>query len=165
MAIRAIATDSQDFNNPSTTGKPGRDERLDFKNEAGDTVFSIVSDADGTASIQGDAVPKVYRALLTQSSTDAPTATVLENTLGGTVVWTRIDAGQYVGTLAGAFSITHPVNWLQICVVQEVSEAKKYVRLETISVNAVSLTTGEPDNGLTDDVLTDPQYIEILVYP
>jgi hypothetical protein len=104
MAIRAIATDSQDFNNPSTTGKPGRDERLDFKNEAGDTVFSIVSDADGTASIQGDAVPKVYRALLTQTGTDAPTATVLENTLGGTVVWTRDNPGRYDATLAGAFT-------------------------------------------------------------
>ena len=33
--------------------------------------------------------PKVYRALLSQTGTAAPTATVLENTLGGTVVWTR----------------------------------------------------------------------------
>ena len=29
---------------------------------------------------------KVYRALLTQTNTDAPVATVLENTMGGTVV-------------------------------------------------------------------------------
>lgn len=49
-------------------------------------------------------VPKVYRALLSQSSTSAPTATVLENTLGGTVVWTRNDAGDYSGTLTGAFT-------------------------------------------------------------
>ncbi len=46
---------------------------------------------------------KVYRALLTQTGTDAPVATVLENTLGGTVVWTRDDTGLYTGTLAGAF--------------------------------------------------------------
>ena len=47
---------------------------------------------------------KVYRALLTQTGTDAPVATVLENTLGGDVVWTRNSAGRYVATLAGAFT-------------------------------------------------------------
>lgn len=45
----------------------------------------------------------VYTALLSQSGTDAPVATVLENTLGGTVVWTRANVGEYVGTLAGVF--------------------------------------------------------------
>jgi hypothetical protein len=45
----------------------------------------------------------VYTALLSQSGTNAPVATVLENTLGGTVVWTRVGAGDYFGTLAGAF--------------------------------------------------------------
>lgn len=45
----------------------------------------------------------VYTANLSQSGTNAPVATVLENTLGGTLVWTRLDAGQYAATLAGAF--------------------------------------------------------------
>lgn len=40
---------------------------------------------------------KVYRALLSQSGTDDPTATVLENTLGD-VVWTRNSAGSYLAT-------------------------------------------------------------------
>lgn len=48
---------------------------------------------------------KRYVALLSQSGTDAPVATVLENTLGGTVVWTRNDVGDYTGTLAGAFTV------------------------------------------------------------
>ena len=48
--------------------------------------------------------PKVYKALLTQSGTSAPVATVLENTLGGTVVWSYSGPGQYTGTLAGAFT-------------------------------------------------------------
>jgi len=51
----------------------------------------------------GGASYLVYTALLTQSSTSAPTATVLENTLGGAVVWTRDAAGEYTGTLSGAF--------------------------------------------------------------
>jgi hypothetical protein len=45
---------------------------------------------------------KVYKAFLTQTTTDAPVATILENTLGD-IVWTRGNTGQYVGTLAGAF--------------------------------------------------------------
>ena len=47
---------------------------------------------------------KVYSALLTQAGTDAPVATVLENTLGGNIVWTRDDIGSYIGTLVGAFT-------------------------------------------------------------
>lgn len=47
---------------------------------------------------------KVYVALLSQSGTSAPVATVLENTLGGTVVWTRNSAGDYSATLTGAFT-------------------------------------------------------------
>ncbi len=48
---------------------------------------------------------KVYTALLSQTGTSAPTATVLENTLGGTIVWTRSATGIYVGTLSGAFTV------------------------------------------------------------
>jgi hypothetical protein len=47
---------------------------------------------------------KVYTALLNQSGTNAPVATVLENTLGGTVVWSRNNNGSYLGTLNLAFT-------------------------------------------------------------
>lgn len=45
---------------------------------------------------------KVYKALLTQSGTNDPVATVLENTLGGEVVWTRESSGKYA-TNVGLF--------------------------------------------------------------
>ena len=48
--------------------------------------------------------PKVYKALLTQTGTAAPTAVVLENTLGD-IVWTRDGIGQYLGTLSSAFTL------------------------------------------------------------
>jgi hypothetical protein len=48
---------------------------------------------------------KVYTALLTQSGTSAPVATVLENTLGGTVSWSYVSIGNYKATLTGAFTI------------------------------------------------------------
>lgn len=42
---------------------------------------------------------KVYTALLSQTGTNDPTATILENTLGEAIVWTRSSVGAYVGTL------------------------------------------------------------------
>jgi hypothetical protein len=62
------------------------------------------------ASGLGGAGYLVYTALLTQSGTDAPVATVLENTLGGTVVWARSGVGTYSATLADAF--TENKTWL-----------------------------------------------------
>ena len=47
---------------------------------------------------------KEYVALLTQSGTDAPVATVLYNDLGGAVVWTYSSVGEYIGILVGAFT-------------------------------------------------------------
>lgn len=46
-----------------------------------------------------------YVVLLNQDGNPtAPVATVLKNTLGGTVVWTRNVTGEYYGTLVGAFT-------------------------------------------------------------
>lgn len=47
---------------------------------------------------------KSYVAYLFQIGTFDPVATVRENTLGGTLVWTRDAAGEYLGTLSGAFA-------------------------------------------------------------
>ena len=54
--------------------------------------FPIVSGGSG-----GSATYKVYTALLSQSGTDAPVATVLENTLGETPTMVRNSAGDYAG--------------------------------------------------------------------
>jgi len=70
--------------------------------EAEKDGVSVPITAQGIADLAGGG-GLVYTALLTQSGTDAPVATVLQNTLGGTVVWTYNDVGIYYGTLAGAF--------------------------------------------------------------
>jgi hypothetical protein len=47
-----------------------------------------------------------YVATITQTGTDAPVATVLENTLsGGAVVWTRQGEGVFEGTSIGSFTV------------------------------------------------------------
>jgi len=63
-------------------------------------VWSLVA----SSAPAGNVAVKTYRALVSQSGTAAPTATVLENSLGGTVVWARGSAGTYTGTLTGAFT-------------------------------------------------------------
>ena len=52
---------------------------------------------------------KVYTALLTQSGTNAPVATVLQNTLSGNVNFVRLQAGQYSITSSNLFGNTSPV--------------------------------------------------------
>lgn len=49
---------------------------------------------------------KVYTALLTQTGTSAPTATILENTLGGTVTLSRTGSGAYKLTLPSTVTPT-----------------------------------------------------------
>lgn len=66
--------------------------------------YSVTQDPTDTSLSANSGDYKVYTALLTQSGTDAPVATVLQNTLGGTVVWTRDDVGIYTATLALAFT-------------------------------------------------------------
>lgn len=46
---------------------------------------------------------KVYTAFLTQNGTTEPVAAVLENTLGGEIVFTYDNAGQYYGELINGF--------------------------------------------------------------
>ncbi len=45
----------------------------------------------------------VYTALIDQAGTAATTATVLQNTTGGTIAWTRTGAGAYTATIADSF--------------------------------------------------------------
>lgn len=67
-----------------------------------------------TAFVQTSARPyKAYAALISQTGTAAPTAIVLENTLGGTVVWTRSATGTYVGTLTAAFTASKTIAFIQ----------------------------------------------------
>ena len=47
---------------------------------------------------------KVYTALVTQSGTAAPAVSTIKNGIGS-IVWTRVSAGNYSGTLTGAFTL------------------------------------------------------------
>ena len=107
--------------------------------------------ASWTPATSSGASYKVYTALLTQTGTDAPVATVLENTLGGTVVWTRDDAGSYLGTLSGAFTAN-----------------KTHVLAVGFGAGYGNLVATRQDNNTVFVGLTSDEFslsIEIRVYP
>lgn len=52
---------------------------------------------------------KSFVGVLSQTGTSAPVVVVLENTLGGDIAWTRMSAGYYHGTLAGAFTVNKTI--------------------------------------------------------
>lgn len=100
---------------------------------------------------------ELYVAKLSQSGTDAPTATVFRNDLDGTVVWARASAGTYTATLAGAFLASTYVS-----VTPGLESAHTASRT---SENVITVTTCEPhgSHGPADDLL-EGTFIEIRVY-
>jgi len=102
---------------------------------------------------------KVYTALLTQSGTAAPVATVLENTLGGTVVWSRTaSAGVYQGTLSNAF-----INLKTYVMLANTAATNSKSIAYRFSSNIVSVVTLDSSNTQADDKLIETS-IEIRVY-
>lgn len=67
--------------------------------DAFDKITALTANFNGG----GTAPYKVYTALLTQSGTNAPVATVLENTLGVTPIFVYEGIGQYSVSLNGGF--------------------------------------------------------------
>jgi len=113
--------------------------------------------ASGTIALAETIKPyKVYTALLSQSGTSAPTATVLENTLGGTIVWTRVNPGIYSGTLTGAFTTDKTI------LLNNNPVGGVFTNIFS-SVNTITIQTRNYSNAQTDDGLSNTS-IEIRVY-
>lgn len=99
-----------------------------------DMVFTNA--ANGTPIING---VKVYKALITQAGTAAPTDTILENSLGGNVTWSRVSAGNYEGLLP----IT--INQDKAYFPQRFCTFTDPTILISISVNKIVLAAGDDD--------------------
>jgi hypothetical protein len=94
------------------------------------TNMTITQTLNGRAV--SDILPtyKKYIALISQSSTAAPTVIELENTIGP-IVWTRTAVGVYFGTLAGAFTAS-----------------KTYVMLSQVEPNSIVLAERRDANSI-----------------
>ena len=104
---------------------------------------------------------KVYTALLTQSGTDAPVATVLENTLGGEVVWSYSDVGNYFGSISNEGF----VNDKTIGFVSNNASAGRYVLIDVYGLipDQIALQIKNSITNLSIDGISG-QPIEIRVY-
>lgn len=111
----------------------------------------------------GGSSPSVYRALISQASADDPTVVVLENTLGGTPIWTRSSPGAFYATLSGAFPDGKVWCNMQVAITVNGIFAGVIPVIERFSNDQVRILI--PDNGIPgdDQLLNTP--IEILVYP
>lgn len=110
--------------------------------------------ASWTASSSSSASYLVYTALLSQTGTDAPVATVLENTLGGTVVWSYNDVGYYTATLANAF--TENKTYLPLVIINDGGPV--VVSVSWASSSAIELN-------ISSNGLLGATPFEIRVYP
>ena len=104
-----------------------------------------------------------YVALLSQSATNAPVATVHINTLGGEVVWVRDGVGNYTGSHAIPFQKTKTVVFLQNVKMGYdpiYSIATAVLDNHTINIQAVNASAQQFEDGILDC-----SSIEIRVYP
>jgi hypothetical protein len=118
-------------------------------------------------------VPREYVALIEQSGTAAPTATILRNTLGGVPVWGRTDVGQYTLTLAGAFagnlSVGHGNG--QAAVLMDApmsgppSAIARYYNIERATDNVINLVMVDGTFGFADFPFNTSIEIHVRIYP
>ncbi len=115
----------------------------------------LVSIDENTASIEEiqnqepapaeDSRPyKVYTALISQSSTSAPVATVLENTLDATITWSYVGTGQYFATASSAvFTVNKTVGILSN---STSTGTNAFVNISTTVFNTVTSVSGVATN-------------------
>jgi lysophospholipase L1-like esterase len=104
---------------------------------------------------------KKYKGLMSQTGTNAPTPTVLENTFSGAIVWSRTTTGQFIGTLTGAFTNNKTLS--AITVGSGVGSTSITFTCYRVDNNTVALTTTS-GNSYADSILTNATII-IEVYP
>lgn len=112
----------------------------------------------------------VYRAVLNQSGTNPPVPTILENTLGD-IVWSRVGAGEYNGTLTGAFTLDKTMVLITPANASAVNEWQ-FFEATRMDINRVHVISTSVDISLGAagqlDGLLSGQFgigIEIRVYP
>lgn len=141
----------------------------------GDITGTLSNQADLQAALnakQNVSTVKVYRAILTQTGTNAPVATVLENSLGGTPVWSYVNVGFYALTLAAAFPAAKTL--VKVGSAWDVSGIADTNTSFTFNARPVSdsvwyfqttYQNGSDGIGAAANELLSQTAIEILVYP
>ena len=117
-----------------------------------------------TSTLNGRAVSDIlptytkYIALITQSSTAAPTVIELENTIGP-IIWTRKATGEYSGTLSGAFT----ANKTYATISQSLANSIVLITTTANDINIITTNLQNPTAAKHDSHLSK-NTIEIRVY-
>lgn len=107
---------------------------------------------------------KVYTATLTQSGVAAPVATVLENTTGATITWTRNAVGDYLGT-ASSSVFTASKTAIHVSGAN-FGDPFSTINSGRVGASQVRITTTD-EFGFVDELLSTstPGSVSIRIYP
>jgi len=139
-------------------------------NGTGDTSRSDIVLVDTTGiTINGDLTItgttngiKKYVAVFTQESTLDPVVVVLENSLGGEIVWTRDSTGNYYGVLNGAFQENKTVSFYTH---DNYDGNTGFSGMKRIDNNTIWVTFNDFDGNYVDIGDNSIDSIQIVVYP
>ena len=102
----------------------------------------------------------VYTALVTQAGAAAPVATVLQNTTGGTIVWTRNSTGRYVATISG----TTYTNDKTTVLVTSGGNNDNILRPRITATTAIDWYNIDSSNNAVSDTIAETTTVEIRIY-
>ena len=132
------------------------------------TTYMVKGDSNGNILLPY----KVYKALLTQSGTDDPVAVVLQNTLGGDVIWQRDNIGIYTGLLPIEFEITKGIIDIGLVAgsgfdIYNPGYRFAYFTISVSLIDRIQIITGLSYGTSNDDLLQilQPTYIYIEAHP
>lgn len=126
----------------------------------------LLFETDQYRNSGGELPYKVYTALLSQADSNVPVTTVLENTLGGTPVWSRDSAGVYRITLEEVF-----VEYKTVVIIQRLFNFTNYYSFDVCYEESNFPNNLKFTNTIA--IIDDPSvhdgvelhFIEIRVYP
>lgn len=139
--------------NWNDVASPSVSSGADFKAQMEAIIASTGGDASGYL---------IYRALLTQSSTGAPTAIVLENTLGEVPTFTYDNVGTYTIITVGNVFTANKTHVLLSCSAADISD---WLSLSYKLGGPTALEIASFRNGALADDAMNFASIQILVYP
>ncbi len=105
----------------------------------------------------------VYTALITQTGTAAPVATVLQNTTGGTIAWTRPTnpgVGRYVATISGANFTANKTS----VIVTSGGNSDMILRPVISSTTTVDWYNIDSSDNAVSDIISATTTVEIRIY-
>lgn len=129
------------YSNGTFTGSPAYDLQT---NSSGEVIQKVA--------------PKVYTALLSQTGTGDPVATVLGTNSLGAITWTRTGAGNYTGTLTSAFP-----NGKTFVITGSANGNAMFIKALRSSDNTINVSVQDGAQQFIDEF--NNASIEIRVYP